>query len=44
MWSVLHNLLGFTPQKPERRAREANPEEVTAWKRSFRRRGKKGAS
>jgi transposase len=43
LWYVLRTILDFSPQKPERRAREADPQEIAAWKRQFARRGKKGA-
>lgn len=41
-WALLR-FMGFSPQKPERRAREADPIKTAAWKRQFARRGKKGA-
>lgn len=44
LWHVLRARLNFSPQKPERQAREADPEEIAAWKKKFRRRGKKGAA
>jgi transposase len=44
VWFVLRHYLDFSPQKPERRAREADPAKVAAWKRQFARRGKKGAA
>lgn len=44
LWYVLRHFLDFTPQKPERRAREADPAKIAAWKRQFARRGKKGAA
>jgi transposase len=43
LWYVLRTTLHFSPQKPERRAREADPEKIAAWKRTFARKGKKGA-
>lgn len=43
VWHLLRSM-GFSPQKPERRAREADPAKITAWKREFARRGKKGAT
>jgi transposase len=42
-WHLLR-FMGFSPQKPERRAREADPQKAAAWKRQFARRGKKGAA
>lgn len=44
LWHVLQVRLDFSPQKPERQAREANPQRIAAWKKKFRRKGKKGAT
>lgn len=44
VWFLLREYLDFSPQKPERRAREADLVKTAAWKRQFARRKKKGAA